>query len=111
MANIKSAIKRIETAERNRVRNKSSKSAVKTLMKKYFKSVEEYAANPTEDTMKLVQEAMSDAYSKIDKAVKTNILHKNNGSRKKARLARALNRVTGKTVVEATENATIDATA
>ncbi|MGL5510805.1 MAG: 30S ribosomal protein S20, partial [Microcoleaceae cyanobacterium] len=36
MANIKSAAKRAEIAERNRLRNKSYKSAVKTLMKKYF---------------------------------------------------------------------------
>jgi small subunit ribosomal protein S20 len=37
---------------------------------------------------------MSEAYSKIDKAVKRNVLHSNNGARKKAGLARALKKVT-----------------
>ncbi|MDE5083358.1 MAG: 30S ribosomal protein S20 [Trichodesmium sp. St18_bin1] len=88
MANIKSAIKRIQVAERNRLRNKSYKSAVKTLIKKYFTSVENYASNPTEELKIEVEQRMAKAYSKIDKAVKCGVLHKNNGSRKKARLVR-----------------------
>lgn len=95
MANTKSAIKRIQIAERNRLRNKAYKSAVRTLMKKYFKAVESYAANPSSEAQALVQEAMSAAYSKIDKAVKRRVLHRNNGARKKSRLARALAQVTG----------------
>ncbi len=90
MANSKSAIKRIRTAERNRLRNKAYKSAIKTLMKKYFSAVDTYKAEPTPDNMELAQKAMSLAYSKIDKAVKSNVLHKNNGARKKARLAKTL---------------------
>lgn len=91
MPNIKSAIKRVQIAERNRLRNKSYKSAVKTLMKKYFTSVENYAANPTSDELKQqVDKLMSEAYSKIDKAVKRGVIHRNNGSRKKARLAKYL---------------------
>lgn len=90
MANSKSAIKRIQIAERNRLRNKSYKSAVRTLMKKYFQSVEEYAASPTSDNLDVVEQHMSAAYSKIDKAVKEGVFHRNNGARKKARLARVL---------------------
>ncbi len=90
MANSKSALKRIKVAERNRLRNKSYKSAVRTLMKKYFLAVEEYAASPTPEKKKVVEQSMSAAYSKIDKAVKTSVLHRNNGARKKARLAKAL---------------------
>ena len=41
-----------------------------------------------------VQQAMSAAYSKIDKAVKVKALHQNNGARKKARLAKALKKAT-----------------
>lgn len=93
MANTKSALKRIDIAERNRLRNKSYKSAVKTLMKKYFKAVEDYAANPSSELMETVQQHMSVAYSKIDKAVKRRVLHTNNAARKKARLARALKKV------------------
>ena len=59
-------------------------------MKKYFSAVDTYKAEPTPDNMELAQKAMSLAYSKIDKAVKSNVLHKNNGARKKARLAKTL---------------------
>ncbi|WP_019504908.1 30S ribosomal protein S20 [Pleurocapsa sp. PCC 7319] len=94
MANSKSAIKRIRTAERNRLRNKTYKSALRTLTKKYFGAVETYTAEPTPENLETVKQAMSAAYSKIDKAVKRNVLHKNNGARKKARIARILKNAT-----------------
>jgi len=90
VANSKSAIKRIQINERNRMRNKTYKSAVRTLMKKYLQAVEVYSSNPSEDQKKAVDATMSAAYSKIDKAVKKGVFHKNNGARKKARLAKAL---------------------
>lgn len=90
MANTKSAIKRVQIAERNRLRNKAYKSAVKTLIKKYFAAVETYAANPSPESKQEVQQHMAAAYSKIDKAVKTKVLHPNNGARKKSRLAQRL---------------------
>jgi small subunit ribosomal protein S20 len=94
VANSKSAIKRIAIAERNRLRNKAYKSAIKTLMKTYFNALDSYTTEPTTEKMETVNKAMSAAYSKIDKAVKRNVLHQNNGSRKKARLARAMSKVT-----------------
>jgi small subunit ribosomal protein S20 len=94
VANTKSAIKRIQIAERNRLRNKAYKSAVRTLMKKYFQAVEKYSANPSPESLTEVQANMSAAFSKIDKAVKRNVLHNNNGARKKARLAQALKKAT-----------------
>ena len=94
MANSKSALKRIKIAERNRQRNKAYKSEIKTLIKKYTQSVEEYAGNPNPEAMEQVQKSMSAAYSKIDKAVKRNVLHANNGARKKSRLAKFLQRAT-----------------
>jgi small subunit ribosomal protein S20 len=90
VANIKSAIKRIQVSERNRLRNKSYKTAVKTLVKKYLEAVHQYSADPTPEHMATVQTRMSLAYSKIDKAVKRGVLHANTGARKKARLARVL---------------------
>ncbi|NHC33509.1 30S ribosomal protein S20 [Scytonema millei] len=90
MANTKSAIKRVQIAERNRLRNKAYSSAVKTLMKKYFSTLEAYAANPTPELKQEVKERMSAAYSKIDRAVKRGVLHRNNGARKKSRLAKRL---------------------
>ena len=94
MANSKSAIKRIRTAERNRVRNKTYKSAIKTLSKKYFSAVETYTAEPTPENMEIVKQSMSAAYSKIDKAVKRKVLHRNNGARKKSRIAKAIKQAT-----------------
>jgi small subunit ribosomal protein S20 len=99
VANIKSAIKRIHVSERNRLRNKSYKSAVRTLTKKYLLAVNEYANNPTPDNLQIANQSMAEAYSKIDKAVKRKVLHKNNGSRKKSRLAKALKQAQGQTSV------------
>ena len=92
MPNIKSAIKRVQVAERNRLRNKAYKSAVKTLMKKYFSALETYVANPSPEGQQQVQQHMAAAYSKIDRAVKRGVLHTNTGARKKSRLAKALKR-------------------
>lgn len=90
MANIKSALKRIEVAERNRLHNRSYKSAVKTLTKNYLAAVEAHQANPSPDSLKQVEATMAAAYSKIDKAVKCGVLHANTGARKKSRIARAI---------------------
>ena len=97
MANTKSAIKRVQIAERNRLRNKAYTSAVKTLMKNFFAAVEKYTANPSPELLNEVQQNMSAAYSKIDKAVKRGALHRNNGARKKSRLAHYLKRQTTQT--------------
>jgi len=59
-------------------------------MKRYFTAVDQYAADPTPESMQEVQQRMSAAYSKIDKAVKRGVLHPNNGARKKSRLAKVL---------------------
>jgi len=93
VANNKSAQKRIEISERNRLRNKSYKSAVKTLMKKTIQSVDTYTASPSEEQLETVKANLSAAYSKIDKAVKRNVLHRNTGARRKASLAKAVKKV------------------
>ena len=90
MANTKSALKRIRVSERNRLRNKAYKSAVKTLTKRYHEAVAANEASPSEENSQLVQESLSAAYSKIDKAVKRGVLHKNAGARRKSRLANAI---------------------
>ena len=89
MANIKSAMKRIQVAERNRLRNKSYKSAVKTLTKNYYAALGEYASDPSDEKKQAVDTSMSAAFSKIDKAVKRGSLHKNAAARRKSRLAHA----------------------
>jgi small subunit ribosomal protein S20 len=97
VANSKSALKRAHIGERNRLRNKAYKSAVKTLMKKYFTVVETYAANPNPELEKSAQDQMSEAYSKIDKAVKRGVIHPNNAARKKSQLARRFKSVNPQT--------------
>lgn len=89
MANIKSAIKRIQVAERNRLRNKSFRSAIKTLTKRYIVALEAYSADPSSENMSLVQNELSAVFSKIDKAVKRGVYHKNAGARRKSSLSRA----------------------
>ena len=59
-------------------------------MKKSFVAIEAYAAKPDTDSLTELEKHVSNAYSKIDKAVKRKVLHANNGARKKARLAKAL---------------------
>ncbi|NET48499.1 MAG: 30S ribosomal protein S20, partial [Merismopedia sp. SIO2A8] len=76
MPNIKSAIKRVQIAERNRLRNKSYKSAVRTLMKQCFTAVDTYQSEPTPENMAEVNQRMSAAFSKIDKAVQYFTLHR-----------------------------------
>ncbi len=86
VANNKSAKKRIQVAERNRLINKSYKSTVKTLTKKTLVNCEKYKKEPNSDNKDLVQLSVNEAFSIIDKAVKKNILHRNNGANKKSRI-------------------------
>ena len=86
MANNKSAKKRIQIAERNRLINKSYKSTVRTLTKKTLAFCENYKKNPNSENKDMVQSSLNKAFSLIDKAVKKNVLHKNNGANKKSRI-------------------------
>jgi len=86
VANNKSAKKRIQIAERNRLINKSYKSTVRTLTKKTLENCGKYKKNPNEDNKNLVQTSLSKAFSLIDKAVKKNVLHKNNGANRKSKI-------------------------
>ena len=86
MANNKSAKKRILVAERNRQVNKSYKSTVRTLIKKTIINCENYKKDPNAENQELINTTLNQAYSLIDKAVKKNVLHKNNGANKKSRI-------------------------
>ena len=80
---IKSAIKKARQDVKARAHNRGLRDAYKSAVKNVRKLVE------AGDTKK-AQEALKDAYSKIDKASKRNILHKNNAARRKSRLASLL---------------------
>ena len=86
VANNKSAKKRIQIAERNRLINKSYKSTVKTLTKKTLENCEKYKKEPNEENKILVTTSLNKAFSLIDKAVKKNVLHKNNGANRKSKI-------------------------
>ena len=62
-------------------------------MKKTIQSVDTYTASPSEEQLETVKVNLSAAYSKIDKAVKRNVLHRNTGARRKASLAKAVKKV------------------
>ena len=86
MANNKSAKKRILVAERNRQVNKSYRSTVRTLIKKTIVYCENYKKDPIQENQELINTSLNKTYSLIDKAVKKNVLHKNNGANKKSRI-------------------------
>jgi len=86
VANNKSAKKRIQIAERNRLVNKSYKSTVRTLTKKTLENCEKYKQDPNEVNKNLVETSLNKAFSLIDKAVKKNVLHKNNGANRKSKI-------------------------
>ena len=86
MANNKSAKKRIQIAERNRLINKSYKSTVRTLTKKTIENCEKYKKEPNDENKNLLNASLNKAFSLIDKAVKKNVLHKNNGANKKSKI-------------------------
>jgi small subunit ribosomal protein S20 len=84
MANIKSQKKRILTNEKRRIRNKESRTALKTFIKRFN------AAVAGEDP-ELAQDEFRNAARALDKAVSKGILHRNNAANKKSSMARRLN--------------------
>ena len=86
VANNNSAKKRIQIAERNRLINKSYKSTVRTLTKKTLENCTKYKKDPSVVNENLVKTSLNKAFSLIDKAVKKNVLHKNNGANKKSKI-------------------------
>jgi small subunit ribosomal protein S20 len=84
MANIKSAIKRIDTNEKKRQLNQPKKSEMRTAIKQVEKFV---AANDAESA----KAALPETFKQIDKVVQKGIIHRNNGNRQKSRLAKKVN--------------------
>jgi small subunit ribosomal protein S20 len=78
---IKSAKKRVKTAEKAAIRNSKTKRTIRSAVKSFQDALS--AKNTKKAT-----EALTDAQSAIDTAVKKNLWHKNKGARKKAQLAK-----------------------
>jgi small subunit ribosomal protein S20 len=86
MANIPSQEKRIDRAERERLENRRRTSQVKTWFRRLEIAVDSGdAATADAEHRSLI--------SRIDRAVKSGALHRNNGARKKARAARIRSRL------------------
>jgi small subunit ribosomal protein S20 len=80
MANTRSAAKQARASLRRGAQNKSIKSRLHTLERKFLAAV---AGKKTEDASELYR-LLSSA---LDKAAKTKVIHRNNASRKKSRLS------------------------
>ena len=64
-------------------------------MKKCFSACTSYKDNPAEVDKANIQSNIDAAFSKIDKAVKRGVLHRNNGAHKKSQLSIAFKNAIG----------------
>ena len=87
MANSKSAEKRIQINERNRLTNRFYKSSIRTSIKVFLKDLENYKVSQSPEDKEKLQKALNLVYSLMDKGTKKNVLHKNTAARKKAQLS------------------------
>lgn len=85
MANIKSQIKRIRTNEKAEARNKSARSSIKTAVRRFRDAV-------ASGDSKSINTELIAANKKLDEAVSSGVLHRNNAANKKSSLAKAANR-------------------
>lgn len=83
LANIKSSIKRVNTARARTLENTMKKSALKTVIKKCREAIDK-SSDTAADVLKKATKA-------LDKAASKNLVHKNTAARRKSKLAKALN--------------------
>lgn len=86
MANIKSQVKRIRTNERQRLRNQSAKSALRTAVRAF----RDAAASGDKDKATQLAKA---AGRKLDKAAGKGIIHPNQAANKKSAIDLAVNQL------------------
>jgi small subunit ribosomal protein S20 len=81
VANIKSQIKRIKTNEKARLRNKSTRTALKTAVRRVHEAAESGDTAAT-------QVAVQVAARQLDKAASRGIIHKNQAANRKSAIAK-----------------------
>ena len=86
MANIKSQVKRIATNERQRLRNQSVKSSLRTAVR----SFREAAAAGDKDKAETLLQSTS---RQLDKAASKGVIHANQAANKKSAIALAVNKL------------------
>lgn len=84
MANIKAAIKNIETTKRRTLANKSKKSAIKTYIKKFESAIDAGDVDEAKELLKAIDR-------QLKRAAHHNIVHKNAAARKISKLTQKLN--------------------
>jgi len=85
--NIKSAIKRVKITERNRQKNRTWRTSVRTVSRDVATAIGQNSKGSDP------QKALNQAYKVIDMAVAKGVLHKNAAARRKSRLAKRANLV------------------
>jgi len=88
MPNTKQAAKRLRQDDAKRIANRAKSTRMKTEIKRVETAVE--AGDAAE-----AARCLPEAYRRIDKAAKRNIIHANTAGRKKARLARLVKKAEG----------------
>lgn len=83
MANIKSQIKRNRQNEVRHERNKAVRSSLKTAVRRFREAVD---AGKTDEA----QARFAEASRKLDKAVSSGVIHKNQAANKKSAMAKKL---------------------
>lgn len=89
MPNLPDAKKRVKQNERNRIRNRARKNALKTETRKLTDAIS--AGKPDE-----ARSALIAVTKRIDQVAAKGTLHKNTAARKKSRLAKLVNQAARK---------------
>lgn len=79
----RSGVKELRKNRKNKLHNLDMKTALK-------KTIKSYKASAVSDSKSEAEAKLKDAYKKIDKAAKRNLMHKNTAARKKSQLAKSL---------------------
>lgn len=86
MPNIKSAKKRVLVSQRQHQENLTKKSRVKNAVKKFDVAIKE-------NNVELAEKLLPETVSLLDRAWSDGVYHKNTAARKKASLAKSLDRI------------------
>ena len=86
MANSKSALKRVKVSERRRLRNRTYRSAARTMVRR----AESVIATGDVDAAAL---AVGSAVSMLDRTAGKGVIHRNNAGRRKSRLMSKYNKM------------------
>ena len=85
MPNTKQAKKRMHTDDVRRMRNKVTRTSMRTAVKKVLQS----------ETAEAAQAALPEAFKRVDKAAKKNVIHDNAAARTKSQLQRHVTKLQG----------------